>query len=290
MKEILWCIWTWETLQDFILTDWDIDTLPNLYEQDRKRFQYNQANQRWSTVSCTIFSAVGAVADLMNYDFSLDEIKEIDELSYSKWRIRWEGRYTQSAVHLVYLRRNNNEELVKKYWKISYYRVNKYSERIDEILQRWYTMVTNMKPTAEYQADYRKDAMLDWNQFWTSTNWHAIDIIRDDEKERSVKDSYKWRKTSNWKKDCNIYWLVHQIRQLTNYWNRLYLYTKTAEDNFERIKLLNELKTRILIWIPNNSELRELTWNNANKDKLHEMNDFYRNRLAYINDELKILS
>jgi hypothetical protein len=35
-------------------------------------------------VSCTIFAAVGCLSDLMNYKFSYDEIKEIDELSYER--------------------------------------------------------------------------------------------------------------------------------------------------------------------------------------------------------------
>ena len=135
---IFWCLWTWESEQDFILDDADIDHLPTLYVQDDVRFEYNQANQTRSQKSCTIFSAIWMASDLMNYEFSLDEIKEIDDLSYKNWRLQWYWRSTKSAIHLVYKRRNSNAELVKKYWKIAYYRISKYSDRLDDILQKKY--------------------------------------------------------------------------------------------------------------------------------------------------------
>lgn len=289
IEETLWCLWTWESESDFVLCDWDIDILPKLYKQDEIRFEYNQAKQDRSTKSCTIFSAIWMASDLMNYEFTLDQIKEIDDLSYENWRIKWQWRFTKSAVHLVYKRRNANDDLVQKYWKIAYYRVSKYSSIVDEILQYLYTMNTNFCPTSTYTADYKKDAILDWCEFWSNTNWHAIDIIRN-EWHRSTKDSYKWRKTSNWKIDCNRYELKHQLAELTNYSSRLYLYTKVKEDNFEKIKRLNEIKSKILIWMPNNSELRHLTESTTYQQKLHESNEMFRERLDYINNELKNLS
>jgi len=53
-------------------------------QQDDIIFAYNQYNQARSKKSCTIFSAIGAISDLYNYEFSLDEIKKIDELSYTR--------------------------------------------------------------------------------------------------------------------------------------------------------------------------------------------------------------
>jgi hypothetical protein len=55
--------------------------LPKLFTKDEIRFEYNQANA-WSSVSCTIFAAMGMLSDLINYEFTEQEMKEVDELSY----------------------------------------------------------------------------------------------------------------------------------------------------------------------------------------------------------------
>jgi hypothetical protein len=80
----LGCLGTGEDDTDYVLCDGDDELLPNLYQQYDIRYEYNQKNQNWSKVSCTIFSAMGMVSDLMNYQFSLEELKEVDELSYEK--------------------------------------------------------------------------------------------------------------------------------------------------------------------------------------------------------------
>ena len=285
-EEMLWCLWLWESDTDYILCDGDIDILPKLYNQDEIRFEYNQANQPRSRVSCTIFSAMWMLSDLMNYEFSLDELKEVDELSYQNWRIRWQWRYVKSAVDLV--RKWWNEKHADL-WTVAYYRINKYSDKIDEILEKWYTINWNFCPTSEYWADYRKDAVLDWCEFWVNTNWHAIDIIWN-EWHRSTKDSYKWRKTYDWTKDCNRYELKHKIAELTNYWHRYYVFTKVSEDNLEEIKILNELKSLVLIAIETNSKMRHLVNDEWFRNKLHSMNDANRSKLEDINIQLKRLS
>lgn len=284
-EETLWCLWLWIEDTDYILCEWDIDVLPKLYKQDDIRFEYNQANQERSRVSCTIFSAMWMISDLMNYEFSLDELKEVDELSYEKWRIRWRWRYVKSAVDLVCKRRNEKHADL---WKVAYYRINKHSNMIDEVIQKWYTINWNFCPTSEYSSDYRKDAVLDWTDFWNSTNWHAIDIIFD--WKRKVKDSYKWRRTYDGKKDCNRYELKHWLNQLTNYWSRYYVFTKVSEDNLEEIKRLNELKSLVLIAIDTNSKMRHLVNDDWFKNKLHAMNESNRSKLEDINVQLKRLS
>lgn len=286
MEEVtLWCLWIGEEATDYVLCDGDIDILPKLYKQDQIRYEYNQANQSWSKVSCTIFSAMGMVSDLMNYEFSLDELKEVDELSYSKWRIRWQWWYVKNAVDLVCKWWNEKHGDL---WKIAYYRVSKHSSMIDEIIEKWYTMNGNFHPTTEYSQDYRKDAVLDWTDFWTNTNGHAIDIIND--WKRKIKDSYKGRKTYDGKTDCNRYELKHKVSELTNYWPRLYVYTKVAEDNLEELKRLNEIKAKINEIMPINSDLRHLTNSEAYKNKLHEENNMLREWLDYINGEIINLS
>ena len=287
MEEIIYgCLWIGEENTDYLLCDGDIDTLPNLYKQNEKRFEYNQANQSRSKVSCTIFSAMGMVSDLMDYEFSLDELKEVDELSYERGRLRNHGWYVKNAVDLVCKWWN---ETHGDLWKIAYYRISKYSDKLDAILEKWYTLNGNCCPTGEYSADYRKDAVVDGCEFGVNQNWHAIDLIWNEWK-RSVKDSYKGRKTSDGKKDCNRYELKHKISEMTNYGNWYYVYTKVAEDNLERVKQLNEFKTLIVQTIENNSKMRHLTEDEAYKNKLHAMNEANRSKLEDINIQLKRLS
>lgn len=282
---MLWCLGTGEEATDYLLCDGDIDILPKLYKQDQIRFEYNQANQNWSRVSCTIFSAVWAVSDLKNYKFSLDEIKEIDELSYTKWRIRWHWWYVKSAVDLVYHWWNEKHADL---WKIAYYRISKYTDVIDEVIDYWYSIVWNLCPTADFWKDYRTDAIVDWKDFGLNTNGHAIDIIKEDV--RKVKDSYAWRKTYDKKKDCNKYELKHKVSEMTNFGQWYYVFTNVAEDNMERIKELNEFKALLTATIENNSKMRHLTNDEWYKNKLHEMNESNRSKLKDINEELKKLS
>ena len=72
---------------DYLIEGFE-DKLPVLYKQDDIIYEYNQYNQTWSTKSCTIFSAIGAISDLFNYEFSLDEIKQIDDKSYTLGRVK----------------------------------------------------------------------------------------------------------------------------------------------------------------------------------------------------------
>ena len=283
MEEIdtLWCLWIGEMDTDYQLCNGDENLLPTLYKKDEVRFEYNQWNQNWSRVSCTIFSAIWMLSDLINYEFSLDEIKEVDELSYSKWRTKGKWRWVQNAVKLV-ADRYNNSELSKKYWKVAYYRISKYDDEITEwILDKLYTINGNHWLTAEYTQD-KKDWMIDWTNFWNITNWHAVDIINY-QSQRSVKNSYKW--TTN-----NIYWLKNKLSKITNFWTFFYVYTLVKEDNFERIKELNEFKSNALITIEKLWAMRHQTKSEAFQNELHIMADKLRDKIKDIDEQLKLLS
>ena len=288
--ETNWCLWDGAETTDFLLCNGDGDLLPNLYQQNDIRFEYNQAKQTWSVVSCTIFSAIWMLADLMDYDFSLDEIQEIDEMSYARWRVRWQWWYVKNAVKLVADWWNSKPELTSKYWKVAYYRMSKYDDEIvSGALNKNYTLNTNFWTWPEYRADYMKDAVLDGTSFWNVTNWHAVDVISNKWK-RSIKDSYKWRKTTDKKKDSNIYELANPLSKITCYWPWLFIFTKVSEDNYERVKELNEFKTLLIQTIENNSAMRHKTKDEWYKRKLNEMNNANRKKLADIDEQLKLLN
>lgn len=285
-EEILGCLWDWKQNTDFILCNGDSDLLPKLVKKDEIRFEYNQYKYEWSYVSCTVFAAVGMASDLTNYQFSYDEIKDIDDTSYENpefvhIRHRWKWAYVSDMVNHVRKRWNKNEKLVKKYWKLASYCISKYDDEIIEaVLNNLYTIDWNLGLNSKFNED-KKDWMIDWTDFWYQTSWHSVDIICKDW-QRSVKDSW-----SNPAK--NIYGLKHKLSEISNFWQYFYVYTLVREDNYQRIKQLNEMKTKILNWQQINSDLWHLSNSEYHKNKLHDMNDFYRDRVSYIDEELKTL-
>ena len=281
-SQIIWCLGIGEEATDYVLNEWDENLLPDLYQQDNIRYEYNQGNQWWSIKSCTIFAAVWMLSDLMNYEFSLSEIKEIDKLSYERGRMKDQWWYVQSAV-----------KLVADWWnarhkeKVAYYRVSKYSDMVDKCLDKWYDLDTNYCPTVEYAKDYYLDWVLEGTDFWDKTNWHSVCVIKD--WVRKIKDNYKWRKNPDGK-DVNVYEVKNAVAKLTNFSPRLYVYTKVAEDNLEEIKRLNEMKSEVLIAIDTNSKLWHMANDNSYKNQLHSMNEANRKKLEDINIQLKRVS
>lgn len=286
IKEIEWCLGIWEENTDYLLCEWDIDIIPTLFEKDEIRYEYNQWANDWSKVSCTIFAAIGMLSDLINYEFTEEQIKEVDELSYNNpkypyIRKKWHWWYVKYAVDLV-ADWYNNSELSKKYGKVAYYRINKYDDELLEgIIWKLYTIDWNHCVTAEYTKD-KKDGMIDGTDFGTNTNWHSVDVINY-KWQRSVKNSYKWNKN-------NIYWLKNKLSAITNFGNYFYVYTLVKEDNYERIKELNEFKTLLVQTIENNSAMWHKTKDANYQNKLHNMNEANRQKLKDIDEQLKLLN
>lgn len=273
MEEVLWCIWLWEQNTDYVLCNGDSDLLPPLVKKDEIRFSYNQYKNKWSYVSCTIFAAVWMLSDLMNYEFSYDEIKEIDELSYTRWRIRGQWWWVQSAVKLVADRWN--EKHPDK--QVAFYRISKYdNEIIEDVIGKLYTIDWNLGLNSKYNED-KKDWMIDGTDFGTQTSWHSVCVVNM-EWQRSVKDSWS----------VPYYWLKNKLSAITNFWAYFYVYVP-VEDKLERVKKLNEIKAKIVNWMGINSELWHLSWSEEHKNKLHDMNNFFRDWLSYIDGELKEL-
>lgn len=273
---------------DFILTEWDVDWLPTLFQQDEIFFEYNQNANSRSKMSCTLFNAFGSVSDLWNYEFLLNQIKELNDLSYEKWRKQWDGWRTNLAVDLVRNWRNNNKDLVKQYWKVASYKINmRNDELVNRILDKNYTICWSFEWNTNYILDYSEDWVLDNYEFWKKTYWHSVSLRKIDWK-KCIKDNYKWRKY-NWR-PTNIYELKPTCKNLVNWWTyrpRWYLYTTVAEDNYEELIRLEKVRVLCNNSLKANSEL----WNNTNdknlQKKLHETNERIRNnQLKYIEENL----
>ena len=275
-EEVLGSLWVGEQTTDYLLCNWDSDLLPSLYKKDEIRFTYNQYANKRSYVSCTIFAAMWMLSDLINYEFSYEQIKEVDDLSYTKGRVKWQWWWVQSAVKLV-ADRYNNSELSKKYWKVAYYRISKYDDEIiEECIDKLYTIDWNYSPNSEYNKD-KADWMLDGTDFWKNTSWHSVDIIKK-EWQRSVKDSSRTNQ---------IYWLKHKLSEISNYGEYFYIYTLVKEDALEEVKRLNEFRTNLLNAIEINSAMRHQTNDTNYQWILHYTNEKNRKKLQDIDEQLK---
>ena len=276
------CLGVWEQNSDFLI-EWFEDNLPTLYQQDDIIYEYNQFKSEWSKKSCTLFSAIGAISDLFNYEFSYEEIKKIDALSYENGRMPNSWWWVQLAVKLVADYWNENHSDL---WKVAYYRIDRTNDLlVNNITDKWYTLMTNYNGNGKYTLDYLKDAVLNGTDFWSSTYGHAINVRKVNWK-LCVKDSEKGRKTNNWKQDCNIYELEHELSQISCFWTYAYLYTKVREDALEEIKRLEALKTKVLQVTALNSEIRHLV-NDINYQKeLNNMNNKNRDKLKDVEEQL----
>jgi len=280
------CLGVWEEDTDFLLDGVDADGLPPLFTQDEEIYEYNQAKQDRSTKSCTIFNAVGAISDLMNYEFTLDQIKEIDDLSYTKGRIQGRGRYTKKAVDLATKRRNSNKELVKKYWKVAYYRVDMRNDQVvQKVLDKLYDICWGYDGNYKYGTDFTADWVLDGYDFGEKTYGHSVNI-RKIWDSKGVKDSYKGRTYKG--EDRNKYKVKPLFSEEVaggTFHTRGYVITKVSEDNYEELIRLAKMRTAVNKALESHSELRHLSNDKKYQDRLHNINETHRKKLQDIDRE-----
>lgn len=280
-----WLLGDWYQETDFLLLNGS--NLPNLYQQDNQIYEYDQ----WKSNDCTIYSAFGAISDLMNYKFSEEEIKEMNELSYTMWRKRWNGWFVFKAIDCVRKRWNSKTDLVKKYGKVASYRVDLTDDvLVDEILDKGYTLCSWYNGNGKYNVDFTIDDKLDWSEFGEKTYGHAVSW-RKVNWERCIKDNYKWR-SYQWV-DTNIYKVIPSCSQLVNdntYFQNAYLFTKVAEDNYEELKRLEKFKTTLNIAMEANSALRHLTNDVKYRDWLHTLNENHRKKMKDIEAQVVLHS
>lgn len=278
------CLWLWEKQTDFILTEWLLDALPTLYQQDEIIFQYNQWKQDRSKKSCTLFSPIWAVSSLFNVEVPLWAIKERNDESYNHWRIKDEWRRVQLWVDFIVSDCRNSSEFWKKYWKVAYYSIElKNDDLVKWILAKRYAICTWFQWNAKYSND-KNDWILDWTEFWNPTYWHAVQSIRSiNDCPARIQDNYYW--TAKF----NIYDVKHKFSEISCFYDRWYVLTKVSEDNLERIKELNEFRTIAIRSIEDLQKMRHLTNDKNFRNELHRMADEERKKLQDIEFQLKKL-
>ena len=277
-----WCIGLWEKKTDFIMTEWLLDAMPKLYQQDEKIYEYNQFNQKRSQKSCTLFSPIWAISDLWNTEIELEEIKERDDESYNNGRIKDNGWYVALWVEHICKCWNKSKHW-KELWLVAYYSfVLKDNALLQKIFSHRYTVCTGYQWNSTYNADKNDNWVLNWTSFWVHTYGHAVNTIRGINTPARIKDNYKWNK-------YNIYDIEHEFKDIACFYERGYIITKVKEDNLERIKELNSFRTNALITIEKLWEMRHQTKSDLFKNELHTMADSLRDKIKDIDEQLILL-
>lgn len=278
LPEVNWVLWDGYQCTDRQLTEADIYTLPKLVQQDTIRYDYNQWKQSRSKASCSIFQAVGAMSDLWNYEYSLDEIKEIDDESYNRGRVKGEGWYTKDATALVceFWNKRHPDKLTA-YYAVPFAN----DDKCNMIMDKNYNLSVSFNYTADYVNDYDDNWQID-----RATKWqkklvgHCVNEIKKNWK-KHIKDNYKGSKSQYY--PINV--TNSALYNAGIFHTRAYVYTKVGED-LEELKRLEKVKTACLNACEYNSALRHATNSSELKDILHKANEAIRNiSLKYIEEQ-----
>lgn len=275
-----WCLGDWYESTDFLLTEADIYSLPELYTQDTIRYDYNQWKQSWSKKSCSIFSAVWNMSDLKNYKFSLDEIREIDTESYRRGRVQGQGWYTKNAFALVC------EWWNKKFPNnpAAYYAVLFQNDaKCNLIMWKNYDLWVSFNYTKDYVKDMDENGEIDRATKWEQKIvWHCVnEIIKDNRKQ--IKDNYD----GSTKQYYNINVTNSALFDAWIYHTWAYVFTNVKEDNLWEVKRLEKVKVACLNALEYNSQLWHETNDKTLQQKLHDTNEWIRNNnLKYIEENL----
>lgn len=281
------CLWLGYEETDFLMWEEEAEWLPELPAKTiNQRFEYNQGAQEWSKKSCTIFSPMWQISDLIWREWSLAELKAADELSYTMWRIRWNGWYIKSWVDCAVKYYNSREDLVKKYWKLMYKYVPKWeTANIETLIWKNYWRCSWFDGNVKWQNDYYYDAILDWTDFGARTYWHAISLIKRNNK-RTVKDNYKGRTWSKWIY-TNYYEVKHTPAEIKNRQTGWYVIYFVKDEFYEEIKRCETIKVKCNEIIPLLWELYNLVNDKTFQNDLHTTADKLRKKISDAEEQLK---
>lgn len=146
------------------------------------QIQYNQ--KEINNFSCTLHGAIGALSDLKNYRFTLQERQQLLKLAIQKGFDIAKGWYIASAMDLVrtfWNERHTDDEVL-------YFRFDLNSSEFAEAYEKGYSIVFGYNGNGKYQSDFQ-DGKLDKTTFGKSTYGHCIRCSNKPEKATAV-DNY----------------------------------------------------------------------------------------------------
>jgi len=219
---------------DVEFTEAGEDIKPRGRFEDNK-IMYNQATNGFKSW-CTIHAWLWCVSDQTWKAFTLDQIKDVMKLAWSKyWRKDWVWMYVDDAWDCIiewWNRNNPNDKIYKKYcscwWELEL-----------QYMKDWFTIHTWFKGNKSYNNDVNDDCVLQWTVFGTTTYWHSIRRYLLNWKIVHIDNYYGTKK-------CNIYTLA-QYKELLASWMMFagwYIYTFIKPKMNERNIPYNKGKTQ----------------------------------------------
>jgi hypothetical protein len=100
---------------------------------------------------------MGSVSDLMDYFFSGGEIYRMNELSYSRLRVRGNGWYTKLGVQCVcdvWNKEHPNDP-------VAFFQTGLVSDVAAEAVEKNYDLVATYRGNTKYNNDFKSDGSLD---------------------------------------------------------------------------------------------------------------------------------
>lgn len=166
---------------------------------NKTRFFYNQANMRdknniylntrWS---CGLFGSMGAISDLTWYEFTKDDILEIQKLAIDKFglSVPW-GMYMSKAV-----------DCLRTWWnakfpdnKLITFRTTIWTDVFLEALEKNHSPVIWYRTSVEYSKDSQDNWIVDWEDF--PNDWGGHLVRTNFNSEIKIDDNYVWWKPYN---------------------------------------------------------------------------------------------
>lgn len=254
----------------------NLDTLPEITVELAK---FNQTSNLKTKKACTIVNSTRALLSLVHnrYGYEYEVGAEIDSaIDYcvsNAWYVVGSWWSIPLAVNTV-----------MKWWnfnhpdkKVNYIKMTTWWD-FYELLKRGYPLVWSYNGNKTYDID-KSDMTLDNITFWSLTYGHCT-ILHGDV---TCDDSFNGVKGNIYSiKDLN--WLI-----ANKVWNgNFYMFTKVIS-SADTIKKLTNMRSLIQTIIDNNSALRTLSTDKNYKNALHENSVMQREKIAYINNQLKTI-
>lgn len=123
--------------------------------------QYNQDEYKSNT--CTMYQAFWAWSDLTGEEISLEDRRNMIDLAIEQGLDVSVGWYVHRAVKLV----------ADYMWEVSYVRVPVDSFDYYRALDMWFSLMEWYKGNREYISDRDNNWVVEINDWWDSTYWHA---------------------------------------------------------------------------------------------------------------------
>jgi len=212
----------------------NINTDKYLYDQSLKR----SPSTLWS---CWLFAAMWCISDLTWYEFTEQDINEINKLALSDYGLQpWVWMYMSKAI-----------DCVRDWWnrkfpenKLLSFRLQIGDNKFVEWLNKGHSFAVGYKTSTEYYKDSQDDGVINKKDFPSDWSWHLVrsnfkNVIR-------IDDNYEWKKTHNT-------YINNMIKELKDKWiyfpsAYLFLYDRSMEQEILDNIDLEWAKAEYLLW------------------------------------------